>query len=185
MKYIECKNRQNQVTKVMVSDCDYELLNQDKWHIGSHGYAVRTIPGTNGKKMLMHSLIMGECDGYEIDHIDHNPLNNTRENLRFVTHQQNSQNRRKPNKANPISRYKGVKPNNSKKNPWQANIIVNGHSIYLGSFKTEFAAAKAYDRAALNYFGQYACLNFPANTYIPSATNLESYVSEMVKDMIV
>jgi len=43
---------------------------------------------------------------------------------------------------------------------WRTRILVNGKRLYLGSFKNEIAAAKAYDEAAKRYHGEYAALNF-------------------------
>lgn len=95
----------------------------------------------------------------ELDHIDHNGLNNTIDNLRIVTHQQNSMNRRKRN-TNTSSHYKNVywAKDRSK---WRADIMLNGKHIHLGQFSVETDAARAVDAAAKLYFGEYANLNFP------------------------
>lgn len=44
---------------------------------------------------------------------------------------------------------------------WEATIGLNGRHIYLGIYKDEIEAAKAYDKAASQYHGQYARLNIP------------------------
>ena len=91
----------------------------------------------------------------EVDHINHNTLDNRRCNLRLATHGQNMANSR-PNKGR---KYKGVWQIMGKY--WVAFIGKNKKQIYLGSFSTPKLAAKAYDEAARKKFGEYACLNFP------------------------
>jgi len=117
------------------------------------------------KTLLMHRLIMDADENSFVDHIDGNGLNNKKENLRFATKSQNAQN--KIRKNNSTSKYKGVhyastEKNNLKK-PWKA-YIQNPHinkKIHLGFFLTEEEAAKAYDKKALELFGEFARLNFP------------------------
>lgn len=76
---------------VVVSDCDYNEVSKWCWSLDKQGYAKRSI-GKN-KSISMHQQIMGKNDGYEIDHIDKDKRNNTRENLRWVTRSQNNLNR--------------------------------------------------------------------------------------------
>ena len=73
-----------------VSDSDYELLIRWKWHRHKQGYAVRN---SSSNHISMHQQIMGKKEGFEIDHKDRIKLNNTRDNLRFVTRSQNNLNR--------------------------------------------------------------------------------------------
>ena len=58
--------------------------------------------------------------------------------------------------------YKGVSWNKSH-NAWVANIKVGSKMSYLGMFATKFAAAHAYDKIAVKYFGEFRKLNFPAS----------------------
>lgn len=144
-----------------VDDGDYDLVMQYRWHIQAdkrapgqlpHGPYARTNTG-NGKVMLMHTLITGWP---LVDHQDHNGLNNRRSNLREATKAQNGANQwKRPGRS---SRYKGVV---WYRNRWVAQIGVSGESRYLGRFLNEEDAARAYDAAALEAFGEYAYPNFP------------------------
>ena len=85
--------------KAIVDDEDYEELSKWSWHaLDNHGkiYA-RTAKKINGKNhyYFMHGLLLSCKDGLEVDHIDRNPLNNRRENLRCITHSENCLNREK------------------------------------------------------------------------------------------
>jgi hypothetical protein len=106
----------------------------------------------------MHNLVINIPDGMFCDHINRNGLDNRKANLRPATHTQNIWHRRKF-KPYSRSKYKGVDFAKDMKR-WRARIRVNGKRIYLGSFKNELEAAKAYDHAAKKYHGQFASLNF-------------------------
>lgn len=94
----------------------------------------------------------------EFDHIDTNPLNNISTNLRVASRQQQLFNQ---NSRAGSSKYKGVSKSENKKNPWRASIGFNGSNIKLGYFRTETLAAREYNKAAINLFGQYYRLNPP------------------------
>lgn len=144
----------------LVSECDFDWLNQWKWHCGHNGYAGRKIERErkDGKRnrgfIYLHRFIMGAEGGIEVDHIDGNPLNNCRENLRFCNSAQNKHNQRP--KRGGMSKYKGVYWQAGK---WVAQTKSGGIGIYLGRFSSEIEAAKAYNAEALRIFGSFANLN--------------------------
>ena len=149
----------------IVDDDDYEYISQWKWHAHFNAIlrtwsAIRKEKGENGKyrQVFMHNKIMNAPDGFEVDHINHDRLDNRRSNLRICTHKENTFNRRSQNKSR--SKYKGVAWHKHNK-MWQANITVDGKQIPLGYFKNEIDAAKAYDMASKKYQGDFAFLNFP------------------------
>jgi len=92
--------------------------------------------------------------GVKVDHQNRNGLDNQRHNLREATHAQNMQNKL-PEKRN-TSGYKGVWPHNGH---WRSGIKVNGQRIHLGVFTDPIEAARAYDEAAIEHFGEFACTN--------------------------
>lgn len=107
------------------------------------------------------ALIMKPGKGRVVDHINRNPLDNRRENLRLATGSQNMANREGWGKSLP----KGVShhPARPGKGPecFQARIGVNSRRISLGTYRTPEEAGRAYDKAALQHYGEFAVLNFP------------------------
>jgi hypothetical protein len=85
-------------------------------------------------------------------------LDNRRANLRLASHAQVGMSQRaQPGKG---SRFKGVYWR-SDAGLWQVQIHVHGRNTYVGIFRDEDEAARAYDRRARETFGGYAALNFP------------------------
>jgi hypothetical protein len=147
----------------LVDDTDYDWLSQWKWV--ANNMAPKTARGSwyavskiDGNPTTMHSLIMGSCKNREIDHIDHNGLNNQRCNLRWCTRSQNQINRGKP--QNNTSGFKGVGKHRGR---WRATIRKDRVFYHIGLYDTAEAAARAYDKKALEFFGEFAYLNFPIN----------------------
>lgn len=93
-----------------------------------------------------------------IDHINGVRYDNRISNLREATNRENQSNSRKL--ANCSSQYKGVSFNKGQQK-WQSRVKVNEKNLYLGGYTSEEEAARAYDKAAREIFGDYACLNFP------------------------
>ena len=150
--------------QTLVDDCDHGWLSRWAW---SPFYRQGRVRGAArwvlGKTIILHREIMNAPAGLEVDHIDHDTLNNQRVNLRICTHAENLRNRVKWHRAGrpPSSEYKGVwfSP---KDNRWIAHISIDSRLKHLGSFRTEVAAALAYDAAAREHYGEFACLNFPS-----------------------
>ena len=140
----------------LIDDEDYALILLFHWFYDSHQYA-RT-KKLSGGSMSMHRLLIKPQTGYEIDHIDGNRINNQRKNLRIVTHKQNQANQGKHIRK--TSQYKGVCWRKDV-NKWIAYIETNNKPTHLGYHLSEVEAARAYDRAALDMFGEYARLNVP------------------------
>lgn len=142
----------------LVDDDDYDELSKNSWSYSNAGYAQRGYKVRGKcKTVLMHRQLLKAPDGIEIDHINGNRLDNRRSNLRFATRGENSFNQRKQRRQT-TSRYKGVYWHKGD-NAWMARIQAKGNYIYLGNFKSEQAAALAYNKAAEQYFGKYANLN--------------------------
>jgi predicted lipase len=120
-----------------VSDEDYDRLSGLKWYLVK-GYAQCTI---KGKAFKMHRMIANAISGEIIDHIDRDKLNNTRGNLRSVSHAINSQNRglaRKNRKRN----FTGVE---KCANGFRAVVTRSAKRIVSPLYKTELAAAIKYN----------------------------------------
>lgn len=149
----------------LVDAADFWLVKGFNWRllVGHRGklYAHAKIAG---KATYMHRVIAGTAPGLETDHVNGNGLDNRRVNLRPATRSQNSANSgkpRRPDGATHTSRYKGVSWDKAR-GKWQAKISRNGRSTNLGRFTSEAEAAQAYDAAALEQWGSFARVNFPA-----------------------
>ena len=141
----------------LVDDDMYDFLMQWKWHAHQrHDGKFDARTQVNRKQICMHRLIINTPLGMQTDHIDRNTLNNQRDNLRPCTNGQNSANRAKSRGAQ--SQFKGIFLAGKR---WRAVISIGRKHIHLGHFANEIDAAKAYDQAARERFGDFAHCNFP------------------------
>ena len=147
VKFLDIKGHQ---VKVSVEDYDRCILKT--WNVsGNTSGRAYFNTKTDKKIILLHHFILGSPDkGFVVDHINGNTLDNTRENLRFATYSQNSQNSRRKKQGDYIGIY--YRP---AKNHWS----VYCNKIYIGRYLSELEAAIAYDKAALIMFGEYARTN--------------------------
>lgn len=154
MKIIELgRNKQT-----IIDDEDYGRLLAFNWHAYSCRGVWRAFRiqkrGDKWVKVEISREILKYFGKNIVDHINNNPLDNRKKNLRICTPTQNRYNVQlsKRNKTG----YKGIKKSWSN---WEARIIFNGKYHYLGSFETKIEAARAYNLAAKKFFGKFANLN--------------------------
>lgn len=152
-----------------VSDEDFEYLSRWKWRaqysdLTESYYAVRNEYRGGPKRskqrkkvaILMHREVMRRMLNRTrlskkkvVDHINHDTLKNTRDNLRYVSYRQNMQNLRK----NKSSKYPGVSWN-TQKQKWVSQIRVDGEIQHLDFFDIEEDAAEAYKTACQDLIGE-------------------------------
>lgn len=130
----------------IVDDDDYELVMRHKWHMVS-GYA--------GTTVRMHRLVIEAPSGFFVDHINGDPLDNRKCNLRLCTNAQNQQN---TGSRGGSSKYKGVSYNKRYKN-WLAKFVFEGQYYYCGCWATEEEAARAVDKKRGEVCGDFASKN--------------------------
>lgn len=166
---------QGMVAIVDSDDYDRILATCPTWHArrkvqgtGVSFYAV----SSDGRQIRMHRLVMNAPDGAEVDHRNHNGLDNRKENLRICTNQQNQFNGRARKRRATTAKYKGVFQEKSGR--WRSQICANGTLHYLGKYATEEDAARAYDEKAKELHGEFACLNFPDRTFDTPIQRLSS-----------
>ena len=136
----------------VVDEDDLERMSPHSWSYGNRNYALARI---GNRPIPLHRFIMNCPPDMEVDHIDGNPLNNSKENLRLCNRSQNMANRCQRG-SNNTSGYKGV---TARRGGWMAQIVVKGRYIRIGDFKDKEAAAIAYNAVALQYHGEFARLN--------------------------
>jgi hypothetical protein len=135
----------------LVDDDDLNLVSRFRWSRATGGYIKTSI--AKSVNLSMHRLIMVPDRGKVVDHINGNPSDNRKCNLRVCTPHQNSMNRRGQSAK---SGFKGVYASRSR---WMAILTVDGNQIYLGTFEKAEEAACAYDTAARKHFGEFAHCN--------------------------
>lgn len=149
--------------EVLLDDEDYERLSRHRWYAhnsgkgSGHKRPARRTCVAEGRKVLplVHHIIKPPA-GFVVDHINGDPWDNRRENLRVCTNRENLRNRRKRSPGR--CEYKGILPNGKR---FCARISCDGQSFNLGTYGSQKEAALAYDAAALFLHKEFACLNFP------------------------
>jgi hypothetical protein len=136
----------------LVDDEDFEFLNQWKWY-SNHKYATRNL----GKaRVFMHRLLLNAPKDKFVDHVNGNPLDNRKCNIRLCTYSENGRNQ-KLAKHNTTG-FKGVSFQEKYKS-YRVSLNINQKITYLGSYKSAEEAAIIYDIWAIYYFGEFAKTN--------------------------
>jgi hypothetical protein len=151
----------------IVDDEDYDRLVEMGVWFAYYSYDNRRVYAarqSRGKMILMHRVVMNAPKGTDIDHADGVGINNWKSNLRFATDSQNQAN--VAMWSHNTSGYKGVSWHIRQKK-WNARIRIKGTLQYLGSFDDPSEAARAYDIAARDAFGEFARVNFPNELQVP------------------
>ena len=135
---LEENRKNNPVHKLIKLDKeDRHLLKEHSFSFrskgGKRGIYVRT--STGGKDINLHNLILPKKEGFVVDHVNRNTLDNRRCNLRYATRSQNCMNK--------------------KMKQWRASIFYNNRSIHLGFFSNKKNAARKVKREAKELFGEY------------------------------
>ncbi len=148
--------------EALVDDADYaHVVAVGKWSASvkpNTVYALRGVrrAGSGWTTTRLHNFITGWSF---VDHINGNGLDNRRSNLRPATKRQNAQNS-VVRRVRSSSGLKGVTWHQAA-NKWLSQIVGPEGRIYLGVYKDPVLAARVYDRAALDLFGEFARINFP------------------------
>lgn len=145
--------------RVIIDEEDVAEVCCRAWML-KHNPSGRGAPHVYEKRsgVALASIILGTPSGI-VDHVNRDPLDNRRSNLRIATPSQNQANRTKDFARKGLtSQYKGVCWHR-KDRKWHARIYQNNKAIHLGAFFNETDAARAYDAAALKIYGEFAVLN--------------------------
>lgn len=146
--------------KTIIDDCDADLA-EYRWFCSHQGYTVRSYHVSKHNKpiIFLHSVIMERKlghsvpDGYYVDHVNRNKLDNRRDNLRLASKGQNAINSKVP--SNNTSGAKGVTWDKSKQR-WQAQIVYQQKFVFIGRYKKVEDAIEARREKEVELFGEFA-----------------------------
>ena len=130
MAYIELSGKKGKGHRTIVDEETYKLYGHLKWHLSDTGYVLRR---TNGITTRLHRLVVNAPEGSVVDHLNGNPLDNRKSNLRITTQLENNKNRKG---------IKGIAYDKSR-NKW----IVRHRKKFYGRYETEQEASRAYQKA--------------------------------------
>ncbi len=127
---------------------DYDLIKDYCWHITAQGY----LACKRKENILMHRLIMNAPSTMEVDHINHNTVDNRKQNLRICATYQNAMNKGASNIS--TSGVRGVYWY-SQQQKWSAEIIVQHKKYFLGLFDNIEDAIKIRKQAEEKMYKEF------------------------------
>ena len=151
MLEVPIQNRRGEVISSFLIDEEDAHLLQYKWRLRKDGYVYR---GENRQKLFLHREILNNInlEGKVIDHINGNPRDNRRCNLRVCEQGDNAKNIRvKSNNTSGVTGVNWV----SREEMWRAYIKHNGKFCSLGYYANKEDAIKARKEAEVKYFGEF------------------------------
>lgn len=145
------------MSKLKLTNGQYTLIDRDvfvlaknyKWRLNTQGYVRRSL--SNGE--FLHRLVMEAPEGKLVDHINRNPLDNRRSNLRLCDPSQNNINMKR--RVDNRSGHRGIYWH-KKANKWCAEISFRGKRNYLGLFEKLSNAVKIRKEKEKELYGQFA-----------------------------
>jgi hypothetical protein len=155
------QTRKYGIKEFIIDDEDYDKVKNYKWGVNKDHdkdifYVISPVKNQS-KDIKLHRLIMDCPPDKIIDHINHNPLDNRKCNLRICTRAENNKNSQK-RKDGFTSKYKGVSLR-SDSGKYAAQISHKSKTHHIGLYTSEKDAALAYNEAAIKYHGEFALLN--------------------------
>ena len=156
---------------IHLGDCAYARIDNDDieriktltWRYSKDSYAVSN--RSSGRTIAMHRFLINAPKGMLVDHIDGNPLNNRKSNLRLATAVQNQYNRW-ISKAN-TSGFRGVSKD-KRTGKWRASIRIDGKKIELGLFDDLYKASEKYEEYAKVHHGEFYRSSFHNDAFSSS-----------------
>ena len=145
--------------KFFLFDAEDELfVKQHKWTVAKSGYVETTVYDKGEYiRMRLHRILLDVPEGMMVDHINGNRWDNRKSNLRIASNADNIRNHRRF--ITNTSGYTGVSFVKDR-GKYAAYITVNNIKKHLGYFTNPIMASRAYDQAAVFYYGEFARPNF-------------------------
>lgn len=153
--FVEHKN--HGMLETLISIEDFQKVNSYPYKLilsvlnKADSFYVRGSKSLDGEHGLLHRWLVSAPKGMEVDHINHDTLDNRRENLRVITTAQNQQNRKGAQTNNKTSGIRNVHWHKSS-NSWEVQVKLNRKKIFIGCFKDIHDAELAAIEARKKYF---------------------------------
>lgn len=152
-------NKGKVVAHMLVDNDDHDYAMSRTWRLNAKKYACYSTGNVKTgtyKKHLFHRIIMNVEGDLKIDHVNRNTLDNRKSNLRVASDLQNQMNKR--GYLGCSSKFKGVTWDKQFKK-WAVRVMLSGKQHFVGRFKNEKEAGRAYNKKSKELFGDFAYQN--------------------------